>query len=686
MYIDRNNIKVDKEMFLKSMAFVNYMWKHAFAITGKPDIKVKISNRICTNGQIIEFNPFWSKLKDLDIATTIMGCEGQIDHEAFHIRYTDFETLVALKQKYLPISSFTYNIAHNVMNIIEDSAIELAGTNEFIGTVEPIRYLNELAFEEMKPLDELENCSRLDLFLTASAQYIIIGKLKGEIPDAEVKEVFNKAKKWLKRGRYGKTSWDRLSCTNKIMELIMDFVGEAEMLNMISQFFYPKNMEISNDPSNEPVTSPRITFDPWQDQTEDQEETDSESQEANSGSSENGDTESDGKDKEVKSKDKTDTDSGANKDTDSSQENGQQKNGGNKNTKGTPSSNQFGTDNEKKSREDIQREAEEAKRKAREKFLEDLEKDIKELNEQVKDEEVQKRRTAAQERKLLNDINGIQYNNIHYGVRNQVRLNFDNGHREEDIYNRTLESLLSLAKLTARQLEDEIRFNEEEKLTGLDVGTLDIGRVWRKDVGTNIFYQRKGKSEEKDLAIMVIVDRSGSMYHNESEALRALVFFQYVCKQLRIPHSIIGCQADFYSSTVFHDNYINFHNCFSPSVEYNLAHYLGAYNNTREGYSLKYAGEILKSQPQRDKILISISDGDPMHLYGDYRGEVAMKDTLRTRIELENHGIECLGIAIGPEAPRMQIDKLYRNFIRVPNLEELPAKFIRIIKDNLFVN
>jgi nitric oxide reductase activation protein len=112
---------------------------------------------------------------------------------------------------------------------------------------------------------------------------------------------------------------------------------------------------------------------------------------------------------------------------------------------------------------------------------------------------------------------------------------------------------------------------------------------------------------------------------------------------------------------------------------------IGAKENTREGFSLRYAGNYMKrtrdsghfGDPHSVKLLIlAISDGEPVHEAGGLtlKGKMAQEDAKEAVKELERNGITVVGVAIG-DTPSA-ISRIYNRSVDIAALDQLPKRLL----------
>ena len=141
-------------------------------------------------------------------------------------------------------------------------------------------------------------------------------------------------------------------------------------------------------------------------------------------------------------------------------------------------------------------------------------------------------------------------------------------------------------------------------------GYKEIGRpnraFWKKEVD---------KKEVADLSIQLLIDGSGSMRDKMFDVIQATVILYEVAKKVDIPICVIEERAIYSTPTVVHNVLVDYRNYKNANTKYNLLH-LTADGGTREGVSLKWANAYQDLQPNKDKLLIVLADGNPEHSYG----------------------------------------------------------------------
>ena len=117
----------------------------------------------------------------------------------------------------------------------------------------------------------------------------------------------------------------------------------------------------------------------------------------------------------------------------------------------------------------------------------------------------------------------------------------------------------------------------------------------------------KDPANRKVAAVCLCVDLSGSMCSADKigQARKACIVFAESLRKLGIPYYIMGFRADGAAQAV-HEHYVTWD---GKGRETLVA--MNAGGNNFDGYSIRYASNLLKSRPEANKLLFVISDGEP---------------------------------------------------------------------------
>lgn len=194
-----------------------------------------------------------------------------------------------------------------------------------------------------------------------------------------------------------------------------------------------------------------------------------------------------------------------------------------------------------------------------------------------------------------------------------------------------------------------------------------------------VFARKRPPEEAPSLAVALRIDESASMsaFGRLDAAKQAAVALYEFCTGCGIPIMVYGDTADrskleqmsIYAYVDFESN--------DADEKYTLTS-IQARSNNRDGMALRIISDRLLNAPQKTKLIISISDGQPKAM-PDYTGEKAAHDMKDTLQEFKREGIQFLAAAIGQD--KESIRELYgsENTLDITDLKQLPARLIQII-------
>ncbi|MFE0554935.1 AAA family ATPase [Paenibacillus sp. NPDC058910] len=296
--------------------------------------------------------------------------------------------------------------------------------------------------------------------------------------------------------------------------------------------------------------------------------------------------------------------------------------------------------------------------------------------EPMTEEEKQKERNF---RKKLNQVSrSIVSDSIHQSVKLIVhRPEYDPIQQEE--YWSLSKGLMPIVREIARQtlplLEHEI--TAEYAKNHYYGSKFQADSVAYRDF--KYFAKKRPPTESPGLVVGLRVDESASMaaFGRLEAAKRAVIAVYEFCQICHIPVLIYGDTADV--SRLEQMSIFAYADYNQPDVR-DRFRLMGirARSNNRDGLALRIMAERLAASPKQTKLLISISDGQPKAME-DYTGSLAIQDMQQTLSEYERKGVKFLAAAIGQD--KDVISQIYgvERFLDITNLNELPAKLVRII-------
>lgn len=274
---------------------------------------------------------------------------------------------------------------------------------------------------------------------------------------------------------------------------------------------------------------------------------------------------------------------------------------------------------------------------------------------------------------LQQEANRIRYGNAHKGM--HIRINrmsyVDSSYMEA--YQKIAPPLMLISKRLQKQISQILKdYKEGGKLDNLPMGKrLTVRNAFRND--GKIFYKLKLPNDRTNIAVAILNDESGSMSSSNriTYARSASIILHDFCKGLGIPIAIYG-HTEIYDVELY--AYAEF-----DTID-NKDHYrlmdMSARSGNRDGAALRYVAERLLTRPEAIKLLFIISDGQPA---GDnYYGTEAEADLRGIKKEYSAKGIQLFAAAIGNDKPNIQ--RIYGDgFLDITNLDKLPMNLGRLI-------
>lgn len=238
--------------------------------------------------------------------------------------------------------------------------------------------------------------------------------------------------------------------------------------------------------------------------------------------------------------------------------------------------------------------------------------------------------------------------------------------------------------------------NRVQWTAGQRSGRLDTSSLSRLiKFGDEKVFKRKQESRSKNTAITLLIDCSGSMseYNKIGTASYAAYALASTLERLKVNYEVLGFTTtekrpdeaigESLRTGAKYSRYDNlyipifkaFGEKFDSKVKEGLASLADAewLGNNVDGESLKIAASRLAMQKEERKVLIVLSDGNPV-AYGN-------KDALRSNLkktvkEIIKSKIEVLGIGINDDA----VKTYYPKHLVIKNIKELPNLVITQIR------
>jgi len=184
-----------------------------------------------------------------------------------------------------------------------------------------------------------------------------------------------------------------------------------------------------------------------------------------------------------------------------------------------------------------------------------------------------------------------------------------------------------------------------------------------------IFDKKREKAKNDDLAVMLLVDNSGSMSGTKVEVAKmASIMLAEALAALKIPVYIMGFTADSGNYALRHMHFVGWKA--DASKRASLMRMRGMQNND-DGDSIRCASRILARHSAGNKILFVLSDGQPA--CRRYRTKEAGLKDARLSINEARRKSKVFGIGIEYENASDAVNMYNGAFVNVSRAEDLPG-------------
>lgn len=240
-------------------------------------------------------------------------------------------------------------------------------------------------------------------------------------------------------------------------------------------------------------------------------------------------------------------------------------------------------------------------------------------------------------------------------------------------YNRLVASMSGgIASLTS-QLGRILRNRQEERMYKPS-GKVSIKRLNSGRITSRVFTKRK-LPDATEMAVVLGIDISGSMRGAKiAFAQKCAIALAEVFGNLGIPLYIFGFSADENGFDVNHFHYVNWSN---KKLERLRLLGIKAHTNNFDGYSIRYATELLRRKDADKKLLLVVSDGNPAARA--YFAIPGIQD-VQLAVNEANRVATTIGILLGNLDPKYHRQMYGYNFIHCNRVEELFPQLARILK------
>lgn len=264
-------------------------------------------------------------------------------------------------------------------------------------------------------------------------------------------------------------------------------------------------------------------------------------------------------------------------------------------------------------------------------------------------------------------------------------------HDVPDAYDKMLNETVGQTNVLRRTLERKLAAKMKRSWVGGQTkGRLDSRRLVGAVTGSEHIYKTREETDDLDTALMIIVDHSGSMGNRIKTASSATVALAVALENTPIVYAIQGFTTEHLPDKVSNKfTTLSEYESYMPVVtlrykefgdrlsrvkgklggmRYNFCHNMCL---NVDGVSIEKAGRELLKRPEKRKVLMVLSDGEPNDGYSCIRGglERHLKNVINS---LAAQGVEVFGIGIESDA----VSSYYPDYAVLNDVADLEKEVI----------
>ncbi|MGU8718852.1 VWA domain-containing protein [Clostridium perfringens] len=607
-------------------------------------------------------------------AEILLALKALVAHEISHVVDSDFSVLsnflkresYRLEVNYQIPQSVGKEVAHHIYNSIEDGRIERRVVNRLRGIKKSINFLN-LSFYEISKIKKEESTD----FLYNITSLAVIGLdtkgFKEEYSETITMEYMDKIRPLIKKGIMQNTASSCADVCSQLLDVIGPYIKELYLKE--EEFDNLNNFEDYNtsSPKNDDIEYTQSSH-PFDEISSSDESSDNSNSNSSDKSSDNGNSNSSDKSSDngnLNSLDESSNNGNSNS-SDKSSDNG--------NLNSLDESSNNGNLNSLKEIERLLELIKNDALKEAVKEIDNIDKSDKKDKEMLKEEEKEREQyrinmediLKINEKGKLKAIFNCEKNNI-----KNTNLKLDNYYSKKiRVFRRELEKLL--------KNKNEFNYKFQKR------GTLDLNSLWRTSIDKNDIFCRKQIPCIDNYVFYILVDSSGSMLadNKKKEAFTACAILEEIVKGL-IPLKIVSFRA--YYNEVHHSIIKDFDD--EKKFNYSLENdkLINVNNGNNDGFSIKVASTELLKRPEKNKVLIVLSDGLPSVSTITGRPVEDVKEAVK---EARKSGINVFSVFFGLKSERERNLEVYKymygqNIIN-SEIEDISYNLMKLFKRTVF--
>lgn len=232
----------------------------------------------------------------------------------------------------------------------------------------------------------------------------------------------------------------------------------------------------------------------------------------------------------------------------------------------------------------------------------------------------------------------------------------------EKAYDAIVSEMKSRIDSVYRELK-KIFVEDRRKKRYKDNGRVSIKRFSSGKVTTNLFTRKTISDQKMNMAVILLVDNSGSTNGTpiENERKTAIALCE-ILSRFDIPIYCIGFNV---KKSVNQTHYVRWRN---SRFERERILTMESNGCNFDSYSIRYATLLFQQRKEKHKLMIVISDGIPSFYFSEKEG--IRQNALAVKMARQKH-IDVLGIGVGVKGTE-DFKKMYgKNFIKVNDPDDL---------------
>ncbi len=235
------------------------------------------------------------------------------------------------------------------------------------------------------------------------------------------------------------------------------------------------------------------------------------------------------------------------------------------------------------------------------------------------------------------------------------------------------------ARNLKRKIEKIFMSREVPSLRGQNQGRIDAAKIYKLAMNQMDFFRKKQKSEKFEGCCYILLDNSGSMGNGSGSKRYYCCTAAAIIEEAFSPFMPLKLEAftSYGCDRVEHTLIKNWHEKIHSNAAWNFYEKSRCQSGNKDGYSVKVAIKDILAQPERNKLLIVISDGLPSdYLRGYAEGA---KDVQSAVLNAKKAGIHVIGILVDEDLREDQYTKVFREMYGTGSIISQPEEMEQVL-------